>query len=356
MRTVTLSRRAGVPSRRSRALRAARFGWASRRPPAAPILALCLLAGATLIGCRGSDNAVERLVIPEGASLEAVADTLAAHDVVRWPGLFKLYVRAKRADAKIKAGTYDLGRGAGWSAALDALVAGRVVTLPVTIPEGFTLAQIAERIAPIARVPADSAARRLIDPALADSLGVPGPTLEGYLYPETYRFALGVSVTTIAAEMLRRYRSVWTPQRRAALDSIGMSEREIVTLASIVQGEARWEDEMPLISAVFHNRLRRPMRLQADPTVQYALQTRKSRLLFSHIDSVADDPYNTYTHDGLPPGPIGSPSAAAIDAALRPASVPYLYFVARPDGRHQFSRTLSEHNQAVQQIRRSSRP
>ncbi len=331
--------------------------WTAHRTPRATArLALCLLVGLVLSGCRASEGPPERLVIPEGASLQAVADTLAAHDVVRWPGLFKLYVRVKGADSKIKAGTYDLPRGGGWSVALDALVAGRVVTIPVTIPEGWTLAQIAERIAPIARLPADSAARQLLDPALADSLGVPGPTLEGYLFPETYRFALGVSIGTIAAEMARSYRAIWTPERRAALDSIGMSEREIVTLASIVQAEARWDDEMPLISAVFHNRLRRPMRLQADPTVQYALQSRTRRLLFSHIDSVADHPYNTYTHDGLPPGPIGTPGTAAIDAALRPASVPYLYFVARPDGRHEFSRTLSEHNRAIQQMRRSNPP
>ncbi len=355
MRTASLSRfgllanpppRPGIATDRKRA-----------RPTrtAATGLALAMAASLVLGGCRRSEGPLERLVIPEGASLEAVADTLAAHDVVRWPGLFKLYVRVKGADAKIKAGTYDLPRGGTWSVALDALVAGRVVTIPVTIPEGWTLGQIAERIAPIARLTADSAARQLLDPALADSLGVPGPTLEGYLFPETYRFALGVSLNTIVTQMVRSYRSVWTPERRAALDSIGMSERELVTLASIVQGEARWEDEMPLISAVFHNRLRRPMRLQADPTVQYALETRERQLLFRHIDSVADDPYNTYTHDGLPPGPIGSPGIAAIDAALRPASVPYLYFVARPDGRHQFSRTLVEHNRAVQEIRGSNR-
>jgi UPF0755 protein len=133
-----------------------------------------------------------------------------------------------------------------------------------------------------------------------------------------------------------------------------MSEREITTLASIIQAEARWEDEMPLISAVFHNRLRRRMRLQADPTVQYALESHQSRLLFSHIDSVADNPYNTYTHVGLPPGPIGSPGTSAIDAALHPAPVPYLYFVAREDGHHEFSRSLREHNQAIQRVRQGS--
>ena len=121
---------------------------------------------------------------------------------------------------------------------------------------------------------------------------------------------------SIAGILFERYKTAWTAARRAALDSLGMSERELVTLASIVQAEARWEEEMPLISAVYHNRLRRRMRLQADPTVQYALGSRRSRLLFADIESVADNPYNTYTHSGLPPGPIGAPGLAAIDAAL----------------------------------------
>jgi UPF0755 protein len=280
-----------------------------------------------------------------------VADTLAAHGVIGWPRFFELYVRVKKADSQVKAGTYELPRGAGWSRSLEALVTGRVVTVPVTIPEGWTISQIAGRLAPIAEIPEDSVAQRLLDPALAESLKVPGPNLEGYLFPETYRFAQAVSAETIAAEMVDRYREIWTPERLAALDSLGMTERELITLASIIQSEARWEDEMPLIAAVFHNRLRRPMRLQADPTVQYALESRQSRLLYSHIDSVADNPYNTYTHDGLPPGPIGSPGISAIDAALKPASVPYLYFVAGDDGRHEFSRTLREHNRAIQRLR-----
>lgn len=313
-----------------------------------------LILGCALLfspGCSDDDGRLERLVIPEGAAVPAVADTLAAHGVIGWPRLFELYVRVKGADSQVKAGTYDLPRGAGWSRSLDALVVGRVVTVAVTIPEGWTISQIAGRIAPIAEIPEDSVAQRLLDPALAESLKVPGPNLEGYLFPETYRFAQAVPAETIAAELVGRYREIWTPERLAALDSLGMNEREIVTLASIIQSEARWEDEMPLISAVFHNRLRRPMRLQADPTVQYALESRQSRLLFSHIDSVADNPYNTYTHDGLPPGPIGSPGLSAIDAALKPASVPYLYFVAGDDGRHEFSRTLREHNRAIQRLR-----
>ncbi len=322
---------------------------ASRKRAAVTTFAIGLLLA--FDACDGGSGELERLRVPAGSTVQAVADTLAAHAVIRWPDLFRLYVRFKGVGGAIKSGTYDLPRGAGWSQALDALVAGRVVTVPLTIPEGWTIRRMAERIAEISELAADSVVTILLDPALADSLGAPGPTLEGYLYPETYRFAQGVGPRAIAREMVSRYRFVWTPERRAALDSLGLSEQEAVTLASIIQSEARWADEMPLISAVYHNRLRRGMRLQADPTVQYARQNHERRLLHRHIEESADNPYNTYTHDGLPPGPIGSPGLAAIDAALHPADVPYLYFVARDDGRHEFSRTLVEHNRNIQRLR-----
>jgi UPF0755 protein len=152
--------------------------------------------------------------------------------------------------------------------------------------------------------------------------------------------------------MVASYRKVWDSARQAKADSVGMSEREVVTLASIIEKEARKPEEMPLISSVYHNRLRFGYPLQADPTVQYALGRHRERLLYSDIDSVADNPYNTYRIRGLPPGPIGSPSARAIDAALAPADTDFLYFVARPDGSHVFTRSLEEHNRAKAAIRR----
>ncbi|MGB5676035.1 MAG: endolytic transglycosylase MltG, partial [Gemmatimonadota bacterium] len=144
----------------------------------------------------------------------------------------------------------------------------------------------------------------------------------------------------------------WTPERRARLDSLSLDERGLVTLASIVEEEARVGEERPIIAGVYTNRLEIGMLLQADPTVQYALGEPKARLLFADIDRVADDPYNTYTHTGLPPGPIASPGAASLDAALYPADVPYLFFVARPDGSHEFTRTNREHVNARNRIRR----
>ena len=328
---------------------------ANRRSSRRAALLLALLIFGASCGEPAPNPNIERFVVPSGASLQQVSDTLSSRGIVRFPALFRMYVRMKGADSDIKAGTYELGQSSKWSEILDVLVSGRVVTLAFTIPEGWTIIQIAERLAPIVEDSAEAISQRLLDTALTDSLGAPGPTLEGYLFPETYRFAAGVPVERVAAELFQSYRNFWSRGRRERLDSIGMSEREIVTLASIVQAEARWEDEMPIIAAVYHNRLKRGMRLQADPTVQYALDSRKTRLLFQDIEAVADHPYNTYTHAGLPPGPIGSPGAAAIDASLNPAQVPFLYFVARDDGRHEFSRTLVEHNENIRRIRSSRR-
>ena len=194
--------------------------------------------------------------------------------------------------------------------------------------------------------------RALFSRAFVARAGVPGPTLEGYLFPETYRFAEGVEPAAVLLEMADRYREYWTLERRARLDSLELDERALVTLASIVEEEARIAEERSIIAGVYSNRLEIGMLLQADPTVQYALGEPKERLLYTDIDRVADHPYNTYTHAGLPPGPISSPGAAALDAALYPADVPYLFFVAEADGSHVFTRTNREHINARNRIRR----
>ena len=192
------------------------------------------------------------------------------------------------------------------------------------------------------------------DRSLHVEWNVPGPGLEGYLFPDTYRFAEGIRVETVVATMTEAYHAYWTPERRNRLGALGLTEAEAVTLASIIQAEAVYTAEMPTISSVYHNRLQIGMLLQADPTVLYALGGHRSRLLYAAIDSVADSPYNTYRHAGLPPGPIGSPGAAALDAALAPEDTNYLYFVARSNGEHIFTRTLREHNEARAQVRREA--
>jgi UPF0755 protein len=313
---------------------------------------LLALFALLVAGCGGPTGEDVQLTVPAGAGLAEIVDTLAAREVIRWPSLFRLYARIRGEDRLVKSGRYALSRGSRWRDVLDALTEGRVLTVTLTVPEGFRLDQMASRFAGVSGVPVEAVTRALAEPDAADRRGLPGPTLEGYLFPDSYRFAPGVPVATILDAMVERYRRAWTPRRRGRLDTLGMTERELVTLASIVQAEARRPEEMPRISSVYHNRLRAGWLLQADPTVLYALGGTRERLLFAAIDSVADSPYNTYTQPGLPPGPIGAPGDAALEAALYPANEDNFYFVAWPDGTHVFSRTLQEHNRAVAESRR----
>lgn len=319
-------------------------------------LFLALLLGLAATACTGDGSGpVVRVRIPRGVSFGEVTDSLAGKGVVRAPFLFRLYARATGADRSIKAGTYGFRKGTGWNRVLEDLRLGRVLTVKLVIPEGWDLQKIAPRLAAVTGFPADSILARLADSVQAARFGVPGPTLEGYLYPATYTFPIEVVLDTVLTSLVGQYRKIWTPARQIRADSLGMSEREVVTLASIVEKEAKIRSEMPLIAAVYHNRLRIGYPLQADPTVQYALGQHQQRLLYAHIDSVADHPYNTYRRRGLPPGPIASPSVRAVDATLYPADVKYLYFVARPDGSHIFTRSLDEHNRARAALRRSRR-
>jgi len=343
-----------VAAPRSRARRQTGGGPIRRAVRAALATAGCafLLLAA---GCDfGHDEGVGEVIqvrVPRGASFSAIADSLADRGIIERPWLFRLYARFSDADRSVKPGTYGFRRGTGWDRILTDLHEGNFLTVRITIPEGWELRRIAARIAAANGLDPDSTLLYLSDPELAARFGVPGPTLEGYLYPATYTIPLGTPLDTIIELMIGQYRKVWTPERRARADSLKLSEREVVTLASIVEKEAKVRDEMPLISAVYHNRLRIGYPLQADPTVQYALGEHQSRLLYAHIDQVADNPYNTYRHRGLPPGPIASPSTAAIEATLYPADVPFLYFVARPDGSHIFTRSLAEHNRARATVR-----
>lgn len=310
----------------------------------AALIALILLAACG--GADGPSGPPVRFTVPAGSGLSTIADTLEARQIVKSAARFKLYARGKRAAARIQPGVYEMRRGTEWAEILRKLTTGDVVKTRVVIPEGWTVMQVAPRLAKAANIPADSALELLSSEDAAKRRKVPGPTLEGYLYPATYVFPLGTPVDRMVDAMVGRYRRVWTPAMRARAQALGMDERQVVTLASIVEREAKVWSERPTIAAVYHNRLKVGMRLQADPTVQYALGGNRARLLYRDIDSVRANPYNTYTHAGLPPGPIASPSAGAIQATLNPAAVDFVYFVARPNGTHVFTRTLAEHNAA----------
>jgi len=319
-------------------------------------LAAMFVAAATL-GCSSSSpNGTVIVKIPEGASFQEVLDSIVSGQVTNRRRTIHLYARLHDLDRSIKAGTYRIRRDVSIRELLDILTTGRVVTFPLTVPEGLTLAGMAPRIATATGSDSATIAAFLNDASLHAAWKVPGPGLEGYLFPDTYRFAERVGVETVIATMVDEYHRYWTPERRALLSSTGLTEREAVTLASIIQAEAVYTAEMPTISSVYHNRLRIGMWLQADPTVLYALGGHRQRLLYAAIDSVADNPYNTYRHGGLPPGPIGAPGSAALDAALAPEDTDYLYFVAVPGGEHIFSRTLAEHNNARIRAQRYTSP
>lgn len=307
---------------------------------------------AVAAACGGEDGPPRRVVVPQGASLRAAADSLARAGLVEYPRLFRLYAAATGKDRAVRAGTYLLAPGASWGALLTALTEGRGLVRGVTIPEGFSLSWIVPQLARTLGVPEDSVSAAVRDTALLHAADVPTPTLEGYLFPDTYAFPPGWTARQAVAEMVRRFERAWKPEWTARLDTLHMSPHDIVTLASIVEKEAKLPEERPVIAAVYHNRLRAGMLLQADPTVQYARGQHTSRVLYRDLE--IDSPYNTYRQPGLPPGPIGSPGARSLEAALYPAAVPYLYFVAHRDGHHEFRTTFAEHVAAIRTVRKAA--
>lgn len=310
-------------------------------------VALLLVAA----GCGTGHGAAVRVTIPAGASMRAAADSLGRAGVIHLPTLFRVYASLHGGDRRIRAGTYLLRRDSGWGTVLDALRGGKGIVHVVTIPEGYSLAQIEPLIESKLAQPADSVDAAVRDTALLDQLDIPTPTLEGYLFPDTYVFADHTTARAAVDAMVRRFEQVWQPGWTARLDTIHLSRNDVMTLASIVEKEAKLPEERPVIAAVYLNRLRDGMLLQADPTVQYALGKHVTRVYYK--DLTVNSPYNTYVHKGLPPGPIASPGRPSIEAALYPANVPYKFFVAFPDGHHEFHRDLAGHDQAKRLARKA---
>jgi UPF0755 protein len=227
---------------------------------------------------------------------------------------------------------------------------GRVVQYEITIPEGYTLAQISRVVEEKRLARSDEFIRRATDPVFLQSLGYDTDSLEGYLYPESYYFSKRVGSEGILRALVKRFEAVYTPEMEKRAEEIGMTRLEVVTLASIIEKETSVEEERPVVSAVFHNRIKKKIPLQSDPTVIYGLPHFNGNLTRKNLKNRS--PYNTYRVKGLPPGPIANPGKASLWAALNPAPVEYLYFVSKNDGTHYFSKTLTEHNRAVQKYQR----
>ncbi len=291
--------------------------------------------------------------ITPGSSFSKISAQLTEAGVIESPLMFKLVAKWTKQTTGLQAGTYLFRDAATPHEVLERLQKGDVLLESLTVPEGFTLKEIAQRVEAADRGLAITFRDLATRPELARELGIPADTLEGYLFPETYHFVPETDERALIRIMVKEFRSRISPELEKRLEEMGWDLHQLVTLASIIQKEAGNDEEMPLISAVFHNRLKRRMRLQADPTVIYGMGDAYAGNIRKK-DLLTDTPYNTYTRSGLPAGPIANPGEKALLAAAWPADKKYLYFVARRDGTHQFSRTLIEHNAAVRkyQLRR----
>jgi UPF0755 protein len=313
-----------------------------------------LLAGLALLfaayACEVPDpEDAEWIRIPVGDSIHAVAESLAAHGIVASAEAFERFARLGRKHLGIKPGVYPFRPGTPMGRVLVDLRKGRPDAVRIRVKEGVWLSELAPVLARVLDLPVDSLIATARDSTLRARLGTTAESVEGYLPPATYY----IPVTSTPAEVWRQladtFEAQWKPAWDARLDTLGLTRHELVTLASIIEGEGGDDGERALISSVYHNRMARGLRLQADPTVVYALGSR-NRLYNKHYGF--ESPYNTYRVDGLPPGPIGQPSRASITAALYPADTDFLYFVAAREGHHEFSRTYQEHLAKIRTRRR----
>ena len=319
-----------------------------------------LWAGAAALALRGAlepagpaDAEPVLFEVPRGTSLSAVARRLEGQGLIRDARALGLLARWRGQAERLHAGEYELTSAASAGEILDTLVAGKVKHWEVAIPEGLRIEAIAARLAEPGLVEADAFIAFAWDPANAEALGVAGPTLEGYLFPETYRLPRGLSTREVAKTLVDHFLQVWKTLEPLAGER-GMDMREVVTLASIVEKETGAAPERPLIAGVFHNRLKRGMRLESDPTTIYGIQDFDGNLTRAHLED-GSNVYNTYKIPALPPGPIASPGAAALRAVLEPAPTNFLFFVSRNDGTHIFARSYAEHEQNVDRYQRSKR-
>lgn len=301
-----------------------------------------------------SDDTSTRLVHVKNMGLRQLAVTLKEKGLIRSANAFRLLAQTNMALDKTKlprAGYYDLSPSMSAEEILARLYEGKVARRKVTFPEGFTVTQMAERLEKDFDIPrADfMAAAQGARVTRALDFTLPRGLLEGYLFPSTYSFNVGEKPGLIVSEMVATLNETFVKPHKAEIARQALSVHELVTVASLVEREARVGSERPLIAGVIRNRLAKGMRLQIDATVQYALGKHKSRLLYR--DLKVQSPYNTYLHAGLPPGPICNPGLDCLMAALRPAKTDKLFYVAKADGSHVFTRTYQEHLQAVKALR-----
>jgi UPF0755 protein len=293
------------------------------------------------------------ILFPFGTSTSEIFRRLASEGVVRSAWVAEAYYRLARSATPLQAGEYRFARPTPLSQVIDRMNRGDVVRHAIVVPEGLTAEETFELFWTRGISRPQAFRNALTNPELISSIARGAPDLEGFLFPDTYEVTRSTSARQIVETMLANFRRQFTPELRERARQSGLTLRDAVTLASIVQKETSLPREAPLIAGVYWNRLRRGMRLQADPTVAYALKRDgKWTGTLYRSDYGYESPYNTYLHDGLPPGPISNPGLAALKAAVSPAKTDFLYFVADRSGGHTFSRTFEEHRDAIAASRR----
>ncbi len=316
-----------------------------------------VLAGLTLAAACAGHGPPVRVAIPPGSTVRSAAESLAAHGVIRSTLYFRVRARLAGVDRAVRAGIYEFAPGASDHDILRALNSGASIRFRVTLPEDGTLFDLAHAANTALGIPADSLLAAARDSAIRRRFGITTPTVEGWLRPDTYDFGGFDTAAEVITRLLTARRDSWDSTWDARAAAAGLDRAGLLTLASIVEAESPDSNDLPTIAAVYRNRLRIGMALQADPTVEYAFLlrdgVRKGEL--HNKDYQVMSPWNTYLHPGLPPGPIGNPSRRAIEAVLAPTQVPYLYFVADTGGHYVYSRTYAQHLAAIARIRREGR-
>lgn len=288
---------------------------------------------------------MKKIEIPRGYSFKKIANLLKKENLIQNRSTFVILSHLRGVTNQLKAGEYHLSKNMTPLEIMEKLLKGDVVSYSLTIPEGYTIREIANlleksKLLDKKRFTALAQSRKILD-----SLGIKAKSLEGYLFPDTYHFPKGTKEEEIIRTMVEKLNNLFTEDIKKRLEEINFSKHEILTLASLIEKEAQIDSERKLISAVFYNRLKKNMLLQSDPTVIYALKDFDGNI--RKKDLKIDSPYNTYVYKGLPPAPIANPGKESILAALYPAKVDYLYFVAKNNGEHHFSKNFKEHNRAV---------
>jgi len=295
------------------------------------------------------------VAIQAGMGFRDIARVLEENAIIRDRSSFYLLARIEEAIPKVKAGEYEMNTNMTPRMVLSKLVRGDVIKYPITIPEGFTLQQIGEILHQAGVCAKNLFFQKVRDPSLVASLGLDGDSLEGYLFPDTYNFPKGLGEELVIRQMVARFKNIFASLAKRA-EQLGLSRKDVVILASMIEKEAADDQERRLISAVFHNRLQRGMALQSDPTAVYGWKTGKpNKERITKEDLLRKTPYNTYQFSGLPKGPIANPGFKSLHAVLHPADVNYLYFVSKNDRTHYFSHSLAEHNRAVARYQKRSK-